>query len=106
MPASGSALAVGLLPLRTLSVAIDSLVISSTSSRRLATALGCCPNPTSRSGVTDPERRPALEEEEPLVMRRGGEGRLPPPPSDSELLDFFFGSRSLRETVHMLTAMR
>jgi hypothetical protein len=50
---------------------------------------------TSRSGVTEPERRPVLLEEEPVVMRRGGGNRAPPLPSESELLLFFFGSRSL-----------
>jgi hypothetical protein len=46
--------------------------------------------------VADPERRPALEDEEPPVPRRRGSRAFPPPPSESELLLFFLGSRSLR----------
>lgn len=42
--------------------------------------------------MADPDRRLALEEEEVAVTRRGGRAF---PPSESELLLFFFGSRSL-----------
>lgn len=46
--------------------------------------------------MAEPERRPTLLDEEPVVFRRGGSRLFPPLPSESELLLFFFGSRSLR----------
>lgn len=53
-----------------------------------------------------PERRPALEEDDPFLMRRPGERRPPTAPSDSELLDFFFGRRSLQGGSNAGVALR